>query len=761
MICASKKFIQIIFAMVFGAVLLLPNISLAGLKLEQNYPAISGITSQSESLNTAVSQTVKNAPTNIVSLIRYLFTLIIIVLIGLATLALIISGVQYLSSAGKVTAQKAARTRLIKAFIGLAIVIGAGLIMQIISPSLNLPQLTPIYNASSNVILISEAGMKELRSNPNEISKEFLNKLAEEGKIKYFASQSSNLKYELGDLKTINKEGYAPYISFDSFDPQYIGFFGPGKNNIQVRAFADKNFLGANYTYSTDGVMNNNDTQGKLTSPTNDNQISSLGGLAITCYVLSPTDYKSKVDDYYDVASQTRKGGIVSPHPPLSMMVQGIGAGVYLYGSDKQISVKNQGTNSQPTMSPSSDPFGGVGSGSGYGSLNPNPGPPGNAPVSDKSVLGKDYIGGKGGQRYLQFDVPNFGDSSFDFDEQANEIEIKNNRDKDKSTQDDLLIFLFQQPYYQGPFRAFFEKRDLAVFDVFDSKSLKDSWYDDDKDAKTSLIKGVYKEKDGSYKTGKAYAVGNVIEEKKTPLNEKSKDPALKGIDAFIDRQGKVVGASSARVFSLAEFNKTSKTYKSSCEAVALCNGPDLQGYCLVFTLDGKSNNNFMSIFLPMPWFLPVSIPGRLNKDMVGAMLVGDDWQKQAFEKNYDVEEYQASQKKDYYGYLEKGSRDFEDNINSIGIKGNCAVALYENSIKTPAKCFTRGTQKDCWDNGTPGEKSMVFSTKDMISGTGVGQMKFLNLKNYQINNCLSHIGSLSLSRRHSCASAVAVYPVE
>ncbi len=71
-----KKFNKIL-GLVFSGVLLLPSIGLAGLKLEQNYPAISGITGQSESLNTAVSQTAKNAPTNTVSLIKYLFSYLI------------------------------------------------------------------------------------------------------------------------------------------------------------------------------------------------------------------------------------------------------------------------------------------------------------------------------------------------------------------------------------------------------------------------------------------------------------------------------------------------------------------------------------------------------------------------------------------------------------------------------------------------------------------------------------------------------------
>lgn len=707
-----QKVFNKILVGVFAVVLLLPAVSLAGLKLQQNYPPISGITSGEVISLNDISQAPKNAPSNTVSLIKYLFNLSIIILIGLATLALIIAGVQYVSSAGKPVAQKAARTRILRAFIGLAILFSANLIFSYIIPDFKIPELEHIYGVS-NVVLINQQGLNEIREQAIKsnaaggssligITKEFLNGLADAGKLRYFSSQSPNLEDNFGQLT--KRPSFE--VSFEDFDPAYIGFFGTGKSNIQVKAFSGKNFLGKGYIYSTEGIMNNNDAASKLVKPTNDNIINSVGGLSLTVYPLEKNKYATN-QAYLD--SETQKEVVPAGeigHPPLSMLVEGIGAGVYLYGS---LTKTPASPADQPNIS-------------------------GDVPTGESIK----YIGGKGGQRYLQFDIPNFAEMGFDFDEQADKIEIKNNRQLlDKNAKDDLLVFLFQQPYYQGPFRSFFEKRDVSVADVFNSsKAAPESlWYDDDKKDKTKLIAGVYLGVEGfvEYKFTKKYPLGNTI--------ENVKNPALNKISANgADHQGKVFGVSSARVFHLADLDQVNATYKATCEVV-LCNAEDLRGYCLAFTPDGKSNGAFQSFFLPMPWLMPVSIPKELSEDMHIAMLVGED-EKLLF-------------------MLKEDQRKFNDNIKSIGIKGKCVVALYENSVKTPASCFTQNNQKSCWENNTPGEKSMVFSWQDMVSGTGRGQTPYLNLKNYPINDCLSHWGPLNLSKRHSCASAVAIFPVK
>ncbi|MDD5433158.1 MAG: pilin [Candidatus Pacebacteria bacterium] len=711
-----RKSLNKILVGVFVVVLLVPAVGLAGLKLQQNYPEISGITSgETISLND-ISQAPKNAPSNTVSLIKYIFNLSVVILIGLAALGLIIAGVQYVSSGGNPAAQKAARTRVLKALIGLAILFSANLIFSFVVPDFKIPQLEHIYGVS-NVLLISPQGAEELRKqalqatanlNAEGITKEFLDSLADVGKLKYFSSQSVDLTNDFGQL--IKRPDFE--VSFEDFDPAYIGFYGTGKSNIQVRAFAGKSFLGRNYTYSVEGVLDNNNTSGSLDKSTQE-IIESPGDLLLVVYLLPKNKYATN-QAYLDITQTPQKEVVPTSeiaHPPLSLMVQGIGAGAYLYGALGPIAV-------------------GVEQGQYFGEVAPE--------------TNLQYIQGKGGQRYLQFDVPNFAASGFDFDEQANEIEIKNNRDKDKSVQDDLLVFLFQNAYYQGPFRAFFEKKDgkegrgsVPIATLFTIQE-EAKWYKSVDNLQT--VQDVFNEKKNvSFLTLENFSIGNTIEDLKNPQNNKIK---INGMD----QQGRIDGASSARIFHLADFDRANKRYESTCEAVVLCNGEDLRGFCLAFTARGINDGRFMSFFLPMPWFAPIPLPNRFPEYLKDALIASPE------QKNT----YLAEQKdKDF-----KDNTDFEDNIKSIGIKGNCVVALYENSVKNFQECL-KGTLNSCWDNKTPGEKSMVFSQADMVSGVGEKQTPYLNLKNYQINNCLSHWGALGLSKRHSCASAIAVYPVK
>jgi len=673
------KFSKILVG-VFAIVLLLPSIGLAGLKLQQNYPAISGITGQSDSLNTLISQTPKNAPINSVSLIKYFFTLAGVILIGLATLAVIIAGVQYLSSAGKVQAQKVARTRLLRGFLGLAITIGAVVILNFFIPNLQVPQITHIYSVS-NVVLISQTGLNTLNANANNITKEYLNQLSDQGLIKYFASQSGDLTQNFGQLTK-----YAsPNISFEEFQPAYIGFFGSGAKNIQVKTFAGKNFLGAS------------DTK-KLPSA---NSVGGMGNIEIFYFDLPTYLATASNIDYFDIQSDPQKfkpaTEATSNYPPLSISVEGISSGVYLYGG------------AQMPVPPSEQPD-----------------------ISGDVDTGESikFIGGKGGQRYLQFDILDFSDPAFDFNNEAMQIEIKNNRQADIEAQDDLLVFLFQGKYFQGPFRVFFEKRSKAFpvaklyYDPADTER-GSVWF---KDVQNIAIIGNNVTQENGYDVPSIFlnSVGN--QGNKIDINK-------------MDQQGKVFGVSSARVFHLAPIES------NNCQAVALCNAEDLKGFCLVFTPRGTSIGKWMSFFLPMPWLMPTPLPERFDEHLKDVLLANPE-QKNIF----------LQQRKTEKGV--KDNTDFEDNIKSIGIKGNCVVALYDNSVKNFEECLT-GTLDSCWDKKTPGAKSMVFSVGDMVSGVGERQMPYLNLKNYQIHSCVSLASALRLTPPHSCVSSIAVYPVK
>ncbi len=701
-----QKNINKILVVIFAIVLFLPTISLAGLKLQQTYPDIAGITGDAESLNTVVSQASSNAPTNTASLIRYIFTLVSVVLIGLSTLAVIIAGVQYLSSAGKVVVHKEARTRLFRSFLGLAIVIGASLILQIIAPNLTIPKLTHIDSSSSNVILFSYPALNDLNAQTQTsggITKEFLDKLYDEGKIKYFGSQSGDLTQNFGQLTK-----YQNYnVSFENFRPDFIGFFGNGKDNIKVKAFYGKDFLGTGHTYSTLGGLQDNDSvSGGVPA-----SLKGIGGLEIEYFSLKTYPAIKSNIQYFDTIAnpQAFKEAKDSPsdYPPLSLSVEGVSAGVYLYGSEQTITVQSEDQ----------------------------------SPVVVGDVDTTDYIktvGGKGGQRYLQFDVPNFADTAFNFNDEATQIEIKNNRQLvDKSLQDDLLVFLFQGANYKGPFRAFFEKKEKGgipiaklYFDSLDDDQ-KTSWFKDK--VNLDIVVNNIELANGFAWSDNMYNIGNTAEKAKTEINK-------------MDQQGKVFGVSSSKVFHLTTIDN------NQCESVTLCNASDLRGFCLVFTPQGASNYQWMSFFLPMPWFIPIPLPDRFPEAMKDILLTTDE------QKSFFKAERKSS--KDV-----KDNTDFEDNIESIGIKGKCVVALYENSVKNLKNCFNQGSGSgvdfsDCWDGKTPGEKSMVFSEGDMVSGVGSGQIDYLNLKNYQIHSCVSLESALRLAPPRSCVSSIAVYPV-
>ena len=676
-----QKLFQKFFSLIFLLVLFLPVVSLAGLKLEQNYPVIPGIVDSGQSLNNITQESnATNKAVNVASLVKYFTDLAFILTVGLATLSLIIAGVQYFSSSGNAGGMRTARTRAGKSFLGISIIVLSYLILQLIMPQVNIPTLTRVGGfEDSNIILFSEEGYNDL---VGTINKDSLDELVNSGKAKYASSQSVDLTTSFGRLIKFEDDAG---LSFEDLTPRYIGFYGVGKENIELKAFSGKGFLGTQITYTSKGVKNAN---GDLDSST----VMSFG-TSIDLKTVKLRPFTTPIS-YFDVTNlKELVSGKIIAHPLLSFSVQGIGAGVYLYGSDQPVAIETGETNYV---------------------------------VGDVDMGNYiEYIKGKGGQRYLQMSYPDFSSQTFDFDNQAIKIEIKNKEKNDQDpTEQNLLAVLFEDTFYRGKFRIFLEKQNLVNLfpKIYYDNTLKKKGFDIDvvKDSPIYFDKGK-----GTFETEGGLMVGNI--EKPVEVTSVVKKTDVNGTDQF----GTVGGASSAGILELAPFEN------NECEEVIICNDIKLDGYCISFTPNGKDTQDAQTFTLPMPWFVPVAIPEKLK----GAII-----------------EY-----KDAIGALEKdNNNEFADNIRSIGIAGKCAVALFENTVKMDRilPC-TAGTEKNCWDNGGPGVNSQIFTQADMVSNrTDKGRMRYLDLENQPIGSCTKRTWHLSL-RRVPCASSIAIYPIK
>lgn len=679
-----KKIINKIFGLVFLTALTLPGVSFSALKLEQNYPEIPGITNTGQSLNNVVKESQTATAMNTASLIKYFADLAFILTIGLATLSLIVAGVQYFSAFGNVGAMKTSRDRAVKSFIGVAIIVFSYSILQIVMPKINIPTLTRVGGfEDSNIILFSEDGYNQLKG---VINKELLDGLVNNGLAKYAGSQNSNLTSSFGQMTKYENSGR---LYFEGFNPTHIGFYGTGKKNIEVKMFSEPGFLGTPVTYINEGMKNTNGAlvqigKESFGAPTN------LDVVPLALLFATPVSY-------FDVSTQKFITEYTSPfpkHPPLSYYIQGIGAGVYLYGSNMPIAIE---TGESPNV---------IGD------------------VDTSQYI--QYVGGKGGQRYLQTSYPDFSSQTFNFDNEANEIEIKNTKAKNKGDfQESLLAILFLDSFYRGQFRIFFERMKINLPEIYmehklgpvgifnsapDLDALKDSFQYFDKD------KGLF--------VDNVYEVGNIPAQiMASAIGEKVK---VNSTDLF----GFVSGASSAGIFKLAD---TTDLANSECKEVVLCNAENLMGYCLSFTPGGKESYRYQTFTLPMPWFVPVAIPEKLKGTLSG----GEAETGALYKDNND---------------------EFADNIRSIGIEGKCLVALFENSVKMDNifRCVA-GSEKNCWKGG-PGKNSQIFTQGDMALKKG--RTSYLNLTNQPIGSCTKREWLIKL-RRVPCASSIAVYPIK
>jgi len=257
--------------------------------------------------------------------------------------------------------------------------------------------------------------------------------------------------------------------------------------------------------------------------------------------------------------------------------------------------------------------------------------------------------------------IDNFDSSTINFDDKTLTVSIKN----DPGNHDFLLV-LFEDAYWKGVFRTFFEK----------------------KKRKTSV------------------EVGNVSFTGPSGYYEISLDSSI------TDQYGKMEPekASSSYLFELEPENPA-----ETCKEVRVCTKKDFYGDCLIFLADASDFN-----------------PSEEQRAFIATTTM-------PFYEPYNLEEIEVKKYKEDGTVEESHKTNFNDNIKSIKINGNCLVGLFENSFDA-----SRGG----WYNDTPGGDSQLFIQSNN------------DLTNEDIHSCYQGSGILFILKK-SCASSLIVYPLK
>lgn len=671
-----RKTLLIIFVVL---IFCLPLFVLAALELEQTYPEVPG----APSVQTITTKT------SIPKLIKYYSTWAIVLAILLVIISLIIGGLQYLSSTGKAEAMSQAKSRILKSFLGLAILVSSYLILNIVNPQVKILQIKKVPVSSGIVLLTKDAlegnvdkeGLCKEKAGGGFEKSGCLNpegpnlkELIEMGEARYLPGDVPSLtEHDQLDILTAvhwdnaNKPDKA---NFEDFSVYAVGFWGETAQNMKVIFYAEKNFQGTAKEYTYDGLLDDKGEvdQNRKSEPCGDDP-------EVRTITMEPdfTDEGEVV--FIDPGPPTARKdypegwpptpGII--HPPLSVKMEGIGAGVYLYAKESQA-----------------------------------------------YFIGPD------------------ADFSFkDFDDKAEEIEIKNKKivKKKVDTQivpevvekHDYLAILHDDAQFKGNLRIFFEEREWRAMpkiytikeftakqgkDVVDLNKLRKpgkGFWSPSITGGTDYFKGAY------LLDGKTYTVGNVpLTGDKVLVNE-------------LDQYGKANGPSSIQVFELAE-------RPSVCEEVRLCSQTYLQGYCLSYTNLGTLKKGLYQAFnLPMPWYMPVTIPNIIFGNV------------KTEEGEHEIKTYDEA--------------GFGNNIRSMFIDGECLVVLFQNPVKDFEKCVTEDLTK-CWANDSPGERSEVFISPGRLTVDDLS-------KGHPIGSCFTGPDKLGLGEVQSCASGIVVFPIK
>lgn len=589
------KIVLIILLFVF------PLLSLSALNLEYTYPPLPG-TSQTITINSTLGEVIK-------------YVLGIVILIGglVAFLSLIYAGISYLTSSGQPEKLREAKNRIFNSFLGLIILIGSYLVLLTVNPQLLIVQIkkTPL---ETGLVLLSNEGLNNLKgiSSPERVY-DTLNRLINSKKAIYLNYSLKNLKNIFGNEFTepIDSSVYK-YKNFKNFQLAGIGFLKKRKKKIKLITYSQPNFKGNNYEY----VYLDEDNIGKIKSSETTTTIIEIDKNQV---IKVPSEnWAIKIIEFNFVPNSTGNSDFFMKdetyHPPLSILLKGVGPGIYLYST---------------------------------------------------KIGEKNYE-----ERYFISSKEDFRASDIEFNDKAKYIEIKNDETND------YLAILYNDTYFSDKFRIFFEKKERASSTI----NLKNE---------SKIIEP------------KKKITGNVEKNQRLLINE-------------TDRYGEVKKVSSLQVFQLND-------EANACDYVELCQEKEFLGKCLYFLNPDRMEQEINNIIEDIK---------RNSSDDISEEEIKKETEERI--KNYFL--------LPIYDPISL-PEEFNDNIRSLKIEGNCLVVLFENKPKIDERNVF-------WEKNSPGKRSQVFIKSD------------LDLTDDSIGRC----GTFKIGRLippKPCASAIAIYPLK
>lgn len=737
----TKKITSLIAT--FVHLIMLPFVASA-VELEQTYPELSATKSLTKT-------------SSIAELISYLSTWAIVIAVLAVVINLIVAGLQYLTSAGRPSAMTEAKSRIFRSISGLAILAVSYLILVTINPQLIVLQIEYVP-VETGLFLFTEQGYKEF-TDPSGFTK--INDLIKQNQIYPIMGdmQDMSASYALGMLGVEKWEGAPPdldpatppaiaaKVSFINFPLYALGFWGLLEQDAKVIMYSQESFQGKKYEYVFKGKLDEQgaikrdhgkrhgmklmvfnldfDTLSDPADPnshdadffktTNDFKVDYVN-LSITTYSQLDEDVRKEIDrnlalvrqlenppanhqfvQYGDVKSRHDPGAVEGLiYPPLSLQIRKTGPGVYLYANADNHNEERRYTESHDDLSRDEIPF-------------------------DKKAEKIKLINTKTVLDENNQPIPAAGE------------------------QRDYLAILHEDPYYTGNLRLFFEQRfddTEQIPRMCDSfAGIPESDYGKPRilslntcgynDFETDTASPDYISLEDYVKLFSYYLkapdpliIGNMghVDD---PLDPNDAEIALEDMLLAITlpleiggkeaTYGKVEYVSSVSVF---ELNPDPR----ACKEVRICTEKGFEigelggdGYCISYSYEGANTKAVPEVGVvkfPMPLYQPVNIPDK-------AMVV--------------------KSKKETDGSIEKfEEKEFAQKIQSLYIRGDCLVALFENKIED-------------WPVDGPGSHSQLFplTSKQDLSG-------------YEINKCGSWLRGIS-GRYFSkpCAQAIAVYPIK
>jgi len=309
----------------------------AQVELDQEYPTVQD--------SSGVQRTI-SGETKLPEFVSYLINWAIILAVLVVIITLIIAGIQYLTAGGKPESMTGARKRIYNSLLGLAILVGSYLILATINPQLTIMSLV-IEPLDSGVILLTQEGYEALTLDVA------LNDILRENKAHIISGDVADLTEVLGPLVEDENHTTNNKVNFADFPLSAIGFWGTDgsfADNVKIRTF---NGLDSERTdvkgqnekppniYTMKGRVDINDEDVVLKdfisigNPVAVNAILFEGDFFesyVSYYPFSLDDYQENLKDEADMSNAFNVDKVI--HPPLSIVVQGTGPGVYLYSNE-------------------------------------------------------------------------------------------------------------------------------------------------------------------------------------------------------------------------------------------------------------------------------------------------------------------------------------------------------------------------------------------------------------------------------------------